>query len=140
MPEKDPVMALITMLIFLALLLGLSLLFYCTHKLLLIFWERWGVLFRLREVISFFNKFCKFKYQYVWHESRARKISLVQEFLRLDDEKIISALEHLLHKSKSELFEENLKPMSLNQFNNEIDSALDDEKNNRLTDVEDLKK
>ena len=45
-----------------------------------------------------------------------------------------------MHKSKSELFEENLKPMSLNQFNNEIDSALDDEKNNRLTDVEDLKK
>lgn len=29
--------------------------------------------------------------------------------------------------------------MSLNQFNNEIDSALDDEKNNRLSDVEDLK-
>ena len=69
----------------------------------------------------------------------ARKISLVQEFLKLDDEKIIDALESLLHKSKSELFEENLKPMSMNQFNNEINQALDDEKNNRLIAVEDLK-
>lgn len=32
-------------------------------------------------------------------------------------------------KSKSEYFEQNLKPMSSKQFNMEIDQALDDEKN-----------
>ena len=69
----------------------------------------------------------------------ARKISLVQEFLRIDNEKIINALENLLHKSKSEIFEQNLKPMSLEQFNKEIDEAIDDEINNRITEAKDLK-
>jgi hypothetical protein len=69
----------------------------------------------------------------------ARKISLVQEFLRIDNEKIISALENLLHKSKSENFDENLKPMSLDQFNNEIDKAIDDEINDRTISAKDLK-
>jgi hypothetical protein len=68
-----------------------------------------------------------------------RKIILVQEFLRLDNEKIINAIENLLYKSKSEFFEENLKPMTLKQFNDEIDKALDDEKNNRLINAKDLK-
>lgn len=69
----------------------------------------------------------------------ARKISLIQEFLRVDNEKIISALENLLHKSKSESFDENLKPMSLDQLNNEIDKAIDDENNGRLINSKDLK-
>jgi len=70
----------------------------------------------------------------------ARKISLVQEFLKIDNEKIISALENFFHKSKSEIFEENLKPMSLEQFNREIDKALEDEKNNRIISAKGLKK
>lgn len=69
----------------------------------------------------------------------ARKISLVQEFLRIDNEKIISALENLLHKSKSESVDANLKPMSLSQLNIEIDKAIDDENNDRLISAEDLK-
>jgi hypothetical protein len=69
----------------------------------------------------------------------ARKISLVQEFLRIDNEKIISALENLLHKSKSEIFDENLKPKSLDQLNSEIDKAIEDENNDRLINAKDLK-
>lgn len=69
----------------------------------------------------------------------ARKISLVQEFLRIDNEKIINALENVLHKIKSENFDENLKPMSLDQFNNEIDKAIDDEANDRVINAKDLK-
>lgn len=69
----------------------------------------------------------------------ARKISLVQEFLRIDNEKIISALENLLHKSKSESFDESLKPMSLDQFNTEIDKAIDNESNDRIISAKDLK-
>ena len=42
----------------------------------------------------------------------ARKLSLVQEFLRIDNENIIGALEKFLHKSKSDFFEQNLKPKS----------------------------
>jgi len=69
----------------------------------------------------------------------ARKLSLIQEFLRIDNEKVISALENFIHKNNSEVFEQNLKPMSLNQLNIEIDQALDDEKKNRLISAKDLK-
>lgn len=69
----------------------------------------------------------------------AKKISFIQEFLRIDNEKIINALENLLHKSKSEFFEDNLKPMTVEQLNIEIEQALDDEKNNRVTKAKDLK-
>lgn len=69
----------------------------------------------------------------------ARKISLVQEFLRIDNEKIINALENALHKIKSENFDENLRPMSLEEFNDEIDTAIDDADNNRITNIADLK-
>ncbi|MDY9918421.1 hypothetical protein SAMN05216365_12336 [Porphyromonadaceae bacterium NLAE-zl-C104] len=70
----------------------------------------------------------------------ARKISLVQEFLRIDNEDIIKALEDLLHQSKIEAFKKNFNPMSLEEFNSEIDKALDDEENYRLTSVKTLKK
>lgn len=70
----------------------------------------------------------------------ARKISLIQEFLRIDNEKLITALENLLYKTKTEFFEENLKPMSLEDFNREIDKAINDEEKNRLIPAEDLKK
>ena len=70
----------------------------------------------------------------------ARKILLVQEFLKIDNEDVIKALEDLLHQSKIEAFEKKFKPMSLEEFNNEIDKALDDEENYRLTSVKTLKK
>lgn len=69
----------------------------------------------------------------------ARKISFVQEFLRINNEYVINALEKLLHKNKSEQFEQNLKPMSLEQLNLEIDQSLEDEKNDRLTSAKSLK-
>lgn len=69
----------------------------------------------------------------------AKKLSFIQEFLRIDNEKIINALENLLRSSKSDVFEENLKPMTLEQLNNEIDSALEDEKSNKITKAKDLK-
>lgn len=69
----------------------------------------------------------------------ARKISLVQEFLRIDNEKIINALENELHKIKSEDFDKNLKPMSLDKFNDEINKAVADADHNRITSITDLK-
>ena len=50
---------------------------------------------------------------------QARKISFVQEFLRLKNEEIISGLESMLKKRKSEIYENELKPMSLDSFNKE---------------------
>jgi len=69
----------------------------------------------------------------------ARKLSFIQEFLRLQNEEIVSGLENFLRKRKIELLENDLKPMSLEQFNKEIDQALDDSKNERIIKASDLK-
>lgn len=69
----------------------------------------------------------------------SRKISFVQEFLRLENEEIISGLEKLLRKRKAEIIEKDLKPMSLEQYNAEIDRAMEDSKNGRMTKATDLK-
>ena len=69
-----------------------------------------------------------------------RKITFIQEFLKLQDEEIISGLEKLLHKRRIELLESELKPMSMEQFNANIDQSLDDSKNGRIISSKDLLK
>ncbi|SDZ96039.1 hypothetical protein [Psychroflexus halocasei] len=69
----------------------------------------------------------------------ARKISFVQEFLRLQNEEIISGLEELLRKRKAELIENNFKPMTMEKYNAEIDQAMEDSKNGRMIKATDLK-
>ncbi|HUH75101.1 MAG TPA: hypothetical protein VLZ75_11945 [Chitinophagales bacterium] len=68
-----------------------------------------------------------------------RKISFVQEFLRLQNEEIVSELEQLLRKSKTELIEKEFLPMSMEQYNTEIDQAMEDSKNGRMIKASDLK-
>jgi len=68
-----------------------------------------------------------------------RKITFVQEFLRLQNEEIVSGLEDLLQKKKAEQYEQKLQPMSVEQFNNEIDEALLDSTENRIISATDLK-
>jgi len=69
----------------------------------------------------------------------ARKISFVQEFLRLESEEILIHLENLLHKQKVELLDQKMKSISIDQFNKEIDQSLDDAKNGRIISAKDLK-
>ena len=68
-----------------------------------------------------------------------RKLALIEAFLSIDSEDVINDIENLLGKRKVRFPEESLKPMSLRQFNDEIDQALDDEKNDRLISTEDLR-
>jgi len=68
-----------------------------------------------------------------------RKLSFIQEFLRVQNEEIISRLENILKKQKSDQYNKSLKPMDLNQFNDEIDQAMDDSENDRVTKASDLK-
>jgi len=71
---------------------------------------------------------------------QARKITFVQEFLRLQNEEIVSGLEDLLRKKKAEQYEQKLKPMTADQFNNEIEQALVDSKENRIISATELRK
>ncbi len=70
---------------------------------------------------------------------QTRKLTFIQEFLRIQNEEIISGLEEMLKKRKAELYEENLKPMSMEQFNADIDQSLEDSANDRVISARDLK-
>ncbi|WP_299051760.1 hypothetical protein [uncultured Polaribacter sp.] len=69
----------------------------------------------------------------------ARKITFVQEFLRLQNVEIVSGLENLLRKRKAELIEKNFKPMTMELYDAEIDQAMEDSKNDRMIKATDLK-
>ena len=71
---------------------------------------------------------------------QARKKNFVQEFLRLNNEDIISKLERLLHAEKVKLYAEIGSPMSLVAFNQLIDAAEDDAANGREKEIEELDK
>ena len=70
---------------------------------------------------------------------QTRKISVIQDFLRIQNEEIISGLEKMLKISKSELFAKSNKPMDLDQFNSEIDQAIEDSENDNVIKAIDLK-
>lgn len=69
----------------------------------------------------------------------ARKTAFVQEFLKLQSEEIVSGLENLLRKRKADLIEKSLEPITMEQYNAEIDQAMDDSKNGRMIKASDLK-
>ena len=70
---------------------------------------------------------------------QTRKITFVQEFLRLQNEEIISGLENFLRNKKAEQFEQTLKPMSIEQYNLEIDQSMKDSDEGRIISAKDLK-
>lgn len=57
---------------------------------------------------------------------QARKLVLIEEFLRISDESLIIKLESFLRNEKKITRERNLKPMSLNEFHEMIDQAKRD--------------
>lgn len=69
-----------------------------------------------------------------------RKISFVQEFLKLQNEEVIGHLEKVMKTAKSPKIEEELKPLSMEQFDNEIKLSLKDSENGNVIKAEDLKK
>ena len=71
---------------------------------------------------------------------QARKISLIQEFLRINSEELINKLDKFLHDEKKKIYEKELKPMSLDNFNDMIDKAEEDSVNGRIVEAKTLKK
>ena len=70
---------------------------------------------------------------------QTRKIAFVQEFLKLQSEEIISKFEKLLSVEFKSAYQENFKPMSIEEFNRRIDKSMDDSKNGRLIEASQLK-
>jgi hypothetical protein len=70
---------------------------------------------------------------------QTRKLSFIQESLRIQNEEIISGLEKMLKARKAELYRESLKPMSLEQLNHDIDQSLEDSAADNVITAKDLK-
>jgi allophanate hydrolase subunit 1 len=68
----------------------------------------------------------------------ARKIEFVQEFFKLQSEKAISKFENLLRKEKEHSLLEKVEPMTSVKLNTRIDKSLQDSKNGKLTEANDL--
>ena len=69
----------------------------------------------------------------------ARKISFIEEFVKMQNEDIISSLVQLLKKRKAESIEDNLKPISIEELNERIDKSMEDSQNGNLVEDKDLK-
>lgn len=63
---------------------------------------------------------------------QTRKIEFVKEFLKLQNEELLTRLEKLLHTDKS-LKSSDFKPMTITQLNERIDQSMEDSKNEKLT-------
>jgi acyl carrier protein len=68
----------------------------------------------------------------------ARKIEFVQEFFKLQSEKAISKFEKLLKKEKEHNSLDNVEPIIAVELNARIDKSLQDSKNGKLTEANDL--
>lgn len=62
---------------------------------------------------------------------QARKIEFVQEFLKIQSEDVISRLEKILKKETNAVEKNDLKPLSIDEFNNRIDKSENDFKNHQ---------
>ena len=71
---------------------------------------------------------------------QARKLVLIEEFLRISDETLITKLESFIKHEKKISHERNLKPMSIDKFHAMIDQAKQDSEVGRVISHEELKK
>ena len=69
---------------------------------------------------------------------QTRKISFVQEFLKLENEEIIKSLEEMLEKKKQA--DICMDPLTIYQFNQEIDESMQNSKEGKLTKASTIKK
>lgn len=69
---------------------------------------------------------------------QTRKIKFVQEFLKLQQEDVISQLEKILRKVQNSEKVRAFEPMTADELNKRIDHSLDDSKNGRLVEVHKL--
>lgn len=69
---------------------------------------------------------------------QTRKLKFVQEFLKLQNTDIISKFEEMLNEENTRTDNDGLEKMSIKELNERIDISLEDAKNGRLTDSNEL--
>jgi hypothetical protein len=68
---------------------------------------------------------------------QTRKIAFVQEFLKLQNEELLTCLEKLLRTDRS-TESNDFKPMTMAEFKGRIDQSMDDSEKDRLITSRDL--
>ena len=68
-----------------------------------------------------------------------RKIHFIQEFLKYSNDNLLSRFEELLQQEREKSLENEIKPMTLEEYEGRIDRALDDVKNNKIKSARNLK-
>lgn len=69
----------------------------------------------------------------------ARKLAFMQEFLKLQNEDLLSRLERLLNsQNKNREISSSSNPMSDSELNERIEKSLEDSKNGKLTSLSEL--
>ena len=71
---------------------------------------------------------------------QTRKLSLIEEFLKINDEEIISKVESLIKEEKNKRYESSQTPMSMDEFRGMIDQAKRDSEEGRVISHQDLKR
>ena len=69
-----------------------------------------------------------------------RKLPIIQEFLGLANDSIVDKFEKMLEQERKKFVEQDISPMTLAQYDQRIDHAIDDLKNNRVISAKKLKK
>lgn len=67
---------------------------------------------------------------------QTRKIAFIQEFLKLQNEELLSRLESLLRADKSK--NNDFEPMTIDELNSRIDQSINDSENGKLTTSDEL--
>jgi len=57
---------------------------------------------------------------------RSIKLKFIEDFLRLQNEQLILKLNELLNREKKKIYENSLKPMTINELHKKIDQAEKD--------------
>ncbi len=71
---------------------------------------------------------------------QTRKLSLIEDFLRITDAKLISRIEEMLRAEKAKAYEKSLKPMSTKDLYAMVDESIKDVKEGKLSSQEEFKK
>ncbi|HOB85965.1 MAG TPA: hypothetical protein PLS45_08245 [Bacillota bacterium] len=69
---------------------------------------------------------------------QARKINFIQEFLRVADDELVTKFEKLLKVERKKQLEKELRPMTMNEFDEIIDKSENDFSNGRVTESRNL--
>ncbi len=70
---------------------------------------------------------------------QTRKLDFIQDFLKYANNSILDKFEALLKQEREKEFEQEIKPMTLKQYEQRIDKALNDVEHNRVKSARALK-